>query len=163
MISGRASLGGSGDQKFVQYQGHMQQPRGCVRKNESWRKETASAASPPKSLHPVFAAKQPICIPHFAWYLRQIQVTWHAMRPSFGTNLPQIVKYIWQTAFFKHALGAATVHSHSVSAECLGILTILERTHPAHANSLSWRSHMNKKSKKLHPYRRFQSQRKHFS
>jgi hypothetical protein len=26
------------------------------------------------------------------------------MRPSFGANLPQIVKYIWQKAFFKHAL-----------------------------------------------------------
>ena len=29
------------------------------------------------------------------------------MRPSFGANLPQIVKYIWQKAFFKHALATA--------------------------------------------------------
>ena len=27
------------------------------------------------------------------------------MRPSFGTNLPQIVTHIWQKAIFKHALG----------------------------------------------------------
>ncbi len=26
------------------------------------------------------------------------------MRPSFGTNLPQIVTHIWQKAFFKYAL-----------------------------------------------------------
>ena len=30
------------------------------------------------------------------------------MRPSFGANLPQIVIYIWQKAFFKHALAYVT-------------------------------------------------------
>ncbi len=39
-------------------------------------------------------------------------------------------------------LGAATVHSHSVAAECLGFLNILERTPPGQANPLSWRPFM---------------------
>jgi len=36
-------------------------------------------------------------------------------------------------------LGAATVHSRSVAAECLGLLSILERTPPGRANPLSGR------------------------
>jgi len=36
-------------------------------------------------------------------------------------------------------LGAATGHSHSVPAEYLGILNILELTQPGHAHSLSRR------------------------
>ncbi len=50
------------------------------------------------------------------------------MLTKFGINSPQSGECRSQKAFFKHALGAATVHSHSVPAECLEILNILERT-----------------------------------
>ena len=42
-------------------------------------------------------------------------------------------------------LGAATVHSHSVAAGRLGLLTILERTQPERANPLSRRPPHHKK------------------
>ncbi len=35
--------------------------------------------------------------------------------------------------------GGATGHSHSVAAECLGLLDILERTPPGRVHPLSWR------------------------
>ena len=34
------------------------------------------------------------------------------MRPSFGTNLPQIVTHIWQKAFFKHTLMDYSIFYH---------------------------------------------------
>jgi len=40
--------------------------------------------------------------------------------------------------------GGATVHSHSVTAEYLGILSILERTQAGHVNPLSWRPFLKK-------------------
>ena len=50
--------------------------------------------------------------------------------------------------------GAATGHSQGVSAECLGLLGILESTHPGQSRPLSRRSAFTKKytpqSKQLH-------------
>ena len=36
------------------------------------------------------------------------------MRPSFGTNLPQIVTHICQKAIFKHALGEEVTMAYKI-------------------------------------------------
>ena len=46
-----------------------------------------------------------ICTPCFAWDFALIRLIQPAALPSFRQNLPQIVTYILQKAFFKHALG----------------------------------------------------------
>ena len=38
------------------------------------------------------------------------------MRPSFVTNLPQIVTHIWQKAFFRHALERVVATGESILA-----------------------------------------------
>ncbi|MCI9612038.1 MAG: hypothetical protein HFH33_08440 [Eubacterium sp.] len=49
-------------------------------------------------------------------------------------------------------LGAATVHSHSVPAEYLELLSILERTPPGGAHPLSQRPSLQKFTKAIQSY-----------